>query len=194
MGFQSMQASPATLTPVEIEIVGRCTYKAKPCARCGKSKSNRGHRKEGGTCAFQRRLGCATCGQAKSWAGHLGAPPSFNVVAGRDPNVYRSIIDSWTEALEPLLATSGLPTGLGRVTVEGEVSFGDGRRRDQGNSRMLIEKALGDALVHGGFIPDDDWSRYEFGGLQRRDEPGVSRTRLLLFPSLEPEPAQMSLE
>jgi hypothetical protein len=67
--------------------------------------------------------------------------------------------------------------------VEGEVSFGDGRDRDQGNHRVIVEKAVvGDALVRGGFLPNDTWSRYEFGGLQWHDEPGVSRTRLLLFP------------
>jgi hypothetical protein len=40
--------------------------------------------------------------------------------------------------------------------VEGEVSFGDGRERDQGNHRVIVEKALGDALVRGGYLPDDD--------------------------------------
>jgi hypothetical protein len=182
----------STMQPVEIEILGQCVYKMKPCGACGKAKSHPSHRKKGGTCVFQRRLGCATCGKPKSWAGHLGAPESFNAMAGRDPNVYRAAVDRWADALRPLLATSGLPTGLERVVVEGEVSFGDGRERDQGNHRVIVEKALGDALVRDGYLPADTWSRYEFGGLQRRDEPGVSRTRLLLFPSAEVDGAQLS--
>lgn len=173
--------------PVEITITGQCTYKRKPCGRCGKAKTNPVHRApgKGGTCEFQRKLGCASCGQAKAWVGHLGAPESFNVFAGRDPNVYRAAIDRWSEALGPLLDGSGLPRGLARVVAEGEVSFGDETERDQGNYRVIVEKALGDALVRGGFLPKDTWAFYEFGGLQRRDERGVSRTRLILFPSAE---------
>lgn len=173
----------SVLEPVEVTILGQCVYKAKPCGLCGKAKSHPSHRKKDGTCPFRRRLGCATCGQAKSWAGHLGAPESFNAMAGRDPNIYRAAVDRWAEALGPLLDASGLPRPLRRVTVEGEVSFGDGRERDQGNYRVIVEKALGDALVRGGFLLADTWSRYEFGGLQREDEPGVSRTRLMLFPT-----------
>lgn len=169
--------------PVEIVVLGECVYKAKPCGACGKAKTNPVHRKKGGTCVFARKLGCATCGRPKSWVGHLGAPESFNAMAGRDPAIYRAAIDRWSEALAPLLASSGLPTGLNRVVVEGEVSFGDNTERDQGNHRVIVEKALGDALVRHGYLKADTWSRYEFGGLQRRDEPGVSRTRLLLFPS-----------
>jgi hypothetical protein len=175
---------PVTLQPVEIELVGQCVYRMKPCAACGKAKTNPVHRKKGGTCVFKRRLGCATCGQPKSWVGHLGSPESFNAMAGRDPNIYRAAVDRWAEALAPLLAASGLPTGLGRVVAEGEVSFGDGADRDQGNYRVIVEKALGDALVRGGYLPSDTWARYEFGGLQRREERGVARTRLMLFPSV----------
>jgi hypothetical protein len=84
--------------------------------------------------------------------------------------------------LLPLLEASGLPKGLRRVVVEGEVSFPDRAKRDQGNYRVLLEKVLGDVLVDGGWLDDDDWDRYEFGNLQRRDEGRVSRTRLMLFP------------
>jgi hypothetical protein len=53
-----------------------------------------------------------------------------------------------------------------------------------GNYRVLLEKALGDALKVGGWLDDDDWSRYEFGGLAYAYERGVSRTRLIIFPSV----------
>lgn len=195
MGFQSMQATPADrleLEPVLIEVLGECAYKSKPCGNCGKAKSHPSHKKKGGACVFARRIGCATCGRPKNWSGHLGSPPSFNVMAGREVMIYRNAIKQWADVLRPLLDSSGLPLGLGRVVVEGEVSFGDGVERDQGNYRVIIEKAVGDALVRGGYLAADTWSRYEFGGLQRRDVPGVSRTRFMLFPTLEPEPPQLS--
>lgn len=182
-GFPSPASLRATaLEPVELEIVRACHFKAKPCGLCGKPKSNAAHRKKDGTCTFKRRNGCATCGLPKSHADHLGAPESFNAMAGRDPNVYRSIIEKWAPVLLELLEASGLPKGLDYVLVEGEVSFGDAVDRDAGNHRVMLEKVTGDALVRGGWLESDTWSRYEFGGLQRRDERGVSRTRLMLFP------------
>ena len=39
------------------------------------------------------------------------------------------------------------------------------RRRDSGNYRVMLEKALGDALVEGGWLPDDTPEHYEFGGV-----------------------------
>ena len=63
------------------------------------------------------------------------------------------------------------------------ITVPDRKRRDQGNHRFLLEKALGDALVAGGWLDDDDWARYEFGGLQMVYERGVSAMRLFVFPS-----------
>lgn len=176
------------LVPVEIEIVRVCAFKAKTCGECGKPKSNPVHRKpdKGGTCVFRRRNGCAHCGKAKSHPDHYGAPDSWNAMLGRDPQVYRQMVDTWSAILRPLLERSGLPKGLGRVMVEGECSFGDGRRRDQGNHRGPLEKALGDALQRGWLI-DDEWSRFEFGNLVRRED-GGNWTRLMLFPTWEPAP------
>lgn len=176
------------LVPVEIEIVRVCAFKAKTCATCGRPKSNPVHRKKGGTCVFRRRNGCATCGLAKSHADHYGAPESFNALAGRDPQVYRQQIETWGKVLKPLLEASGLPKGLGRVMVEGECSFGDAKDRDQGNHRVMIEKALGDALVSGGWLEADTWTRYEFGGLARREDGRRNWTRLMLFPAWETPP------
>ncbi len=186
-GLDELVASHAALEPVAIEIVRVCHFVMKPCGLCGKPKSNTIHRKknveEGKSfCAFGRKLGCATCGLPKGHADHRGAPDSFNVMAGRDPNVYRRIIENWAPVLTAALAVSGLPKGLAGVVVEGEVSFGDNTDRDQGNHRVMIEKALGDALVRGGWLESDTWTRYEFGGLQRREERKINRTRLMLFP------------
>lgn len=175
------------LVPVELEIVRVCAFKAKTCGRCGKPKSNPVHRKKGGTCVFQRRNGCVHCGKAKSHADHYGAPDSWNAMLGRDPQVYRQMVDTWAEVLRPRLEASGLPKGLGRLMVEGECSFGDGRKRDQGNHRGPLEKAVADAAVRGGYLIDDEWSRFEFGNLVRRED-GGNWTRLMLFPAWEPMP------
>lgn len=87
----------------------------------------------------------------------------------------------------PVNRDGELPHGMARVLVEGAVTFPDRIRRDQGNYRSTIEKFLGDALVEGGWIPDDDWSHYEFGNLERRYEKGVRRVTLTMFPAM-PEP------
>ncbi len=160
----------------------RCHFKAKPCGLCGKPKSNRVHHTKTGTCPFKRQVRCAHCEQAKSHADHIGAPESFNAMAGRDPNVYRQVIENWAPVLLAALEASGLPKGLAGVMVEGEVSFGDATARDAGNHRVMLEKVTGDVLVRGGWLESDTWDRYEFGNLQRRDERGVSRTRLMIFP------------
>jgi hypothetical protein len=179
--------APRRLEPVPIEKVAECAFRAKPCKRCGKTKASKVHTpKKTATCAFQRQNGCAACGRAKGDPAHFGAPESFNVFAGRDPNVYRSLMDTWKAILVPLLEASDLPKGLAHVLVEGEVSFGDGRERDQGNARVLIEKALGDALVSAGYLSADTWAHYEFGGYERAEEAGVSAVRLMLFPTLNP--------
>lgn len=129
--------------------------------------------------------GCATCGRAKTHWSHHGYPPSLNALGDGNRFAYRAMKETWEERLGALLGDAELPTGLARVTVEGVLTVPDRKRRDQGNHRFLLEKALGDALVDGGWLEDDDWSRYEFGGLQLVYEKGVSGMRLMLFPMAE---------
>lgn len=129
------------------------------------------------------RRGCAVCKEAKTHRDHLGAPPSMNVLGSGDQWTYRSMKTAWEELLTGALEASGLPKGLDHVLVEGQCTFPDNRRRDQGNHRFMLEKALGDALVAGGWLPDDSWGFYEFGGLAQTYEKGVSRTRLMVFGS-----------
>lgn len=189
-GFPSSpprSAALARLEPVEIEVVRLCTWKRKACATCGRPKSNPVHRKpdKGGTCAFSRRLGCANCGKAMSHRDHFGQPPSMNIFGSGNPVVFQSTKKAWSEVLTELLLESGLPTGLGYISVEGEVTFphrASANGPDQGNFRAPLEKILGDVLEDGSWIPNDNWECYEFGGLAYRYERGVSRTRLLLFP------------
>jgi hypothetical protein len=135
--------------------------------------------------AFVKRTtrGCGVCGRAKTFVEHQGAPPSMRVLGSGNQFLYQALKQSWQEALTAALEAESMPRGLSKVFAEGEATFPDRRKRDQGNHRFFLEKCLGDALVAGGWLEDDDWDRFEFGGLQRAYEKGVSRTRLMLFPS-----------
>lgn len=135
--------------------------------------------------AFEKQAsrGCAVCRGAKTAMCHAGAPPSMNVLGSGNQFVYQAHKKAWQEALIAQLEQADLARPVNRVVVEGEVTFPDRRKRDQGNHRFFLEKALGDALVTGGWLADDDWERFEFGGLAQAFEKGVSRTRLMLFPS-----------
>lgn len=129
------------------------------------------------------RVRCATCDLAKSWPGHHGHPPSLNVAgSGANMHAYQATKHLWQSILSPLIEEAGLPLGLGRVEVEGTMCFPTRTRRDQGNFRGYLEKALGDALVAGGWLEDDDWTRYEFGALRMAYEKGEAWTRLTLIP------------
>jgi hypothetical protein len=109
-------------------------------------------------------------------------PPSLNDVVGQGHwRRYHTIKKQWQAILRELLAAADTPR-MGRVLVEGVVTFPDRRKHDQGNYRFVLEKALGDALVVGGWLVDDDWGRYEFGNLAADYAKGVRRTVLTLFP------------
>lgn len=110
-------------------------------------------------------------------------PPSLNAFGSGNRWKFITEKRTWQKLLIGALTEAELPTGLDRVVVEGEVTFPDRRKRDQGNYRFMIEKALGDALTEGGWLTDDDWTRYSFGGLGAVYEKGVKRTRLMVFPA-----------
>lgn len=140
----------------------------------------------------KRSPGCEVCGRGKTKMVHWGSPPSFNAGgSGGNHFIYQSTKANWEERILELLAETDLPRGLDRVEVEGTCCFDSSTRRDQGNFRVIIEKALGDALVRGGYLRDDDWEHYEFGALRREYEKGVSWTEFRIqgfAPVAEEEP------
>lgn len=132
-----------------------------------------------------RMLDDVRCGKAKDAMLHVGTPQSLNM-HGSTANAhhYQAIKKHWSARLHELLDWSGLQRGLGYVLVEGQCCFPDRIRRDQGNFRYLLEKALGDVLTEGGWLDDDSWDFYEFGRLRKTYEKGVSWTALTLYPRL----------
>jgi hypothetical protein len=84
--------------------------------------------------------------------------------------------------LEIVLMAACLPRPLPGppVLASAVLVVPDRRRRDEGNFRTPLEKALGDALVNGGWLRDDTPEHYRFGELVFKHEPGVRATRILL--------------
>lgn len=145
------------IEPVEIRVVRHHAYRKTP-------------------------RGCAVCRKAKYAVEHIGHSDTMGVLGSGNQFVYQNMKKGWMEALTLALSEVPLPRPCGRILVEGEMCFPTRVKRDQGNHRFIVEKALGDALQVGGWLEDDDWSRYEFGGLAYRYEKDESWTRLLLFP------------
>lgn len=93
-------------------------------------------------------------------------PPSLNVIAGRGSRwTFSRAKRRWQSDLGIALMADGLPRGLHRVEVSAVLTFPTRRRRDAGNHRVLVEKALGDALVEGGWLPDDTPEHFDFGAV-----------------------------
>jgi hypothetical protein len=136
----------------------------------------------------KKRIGCEVCNAGRYAAQHLGAPPSLNEGgSGMDRMAFQSLKKAWQAAFMVELKASGLPRDLAAVQVEARVGFATRAKRDEGNHRWMIEKALGDALVEGGWLPDDCFypvRRYSFGNLEGEHSPGRSWLELLLFPTL----------
>lgn len=111
------------------------------------------------------------------WIGET--PPSLNVIAGRGSRfAFAGAKRRWQTDLGLLLMAEALPRGLDRVEASAVLSFPTRRRRDEGNFRALLEKALGDALVEGGWLPDDTPDRFRFGAVTFAT--GPARTELEL--------------
>jgi len=81
-----------------------------------------------------------------------------------------------------MLGAPGLPRPIpgGRVEVTATLIVPDRRRRDEDNFRGPLSKSLGDALVNGGWLPDDTPEHYRFGEAVFEVVPGVRATRLHL--------------
>lgn len=106
-------------------------------------------------------------------------PPSLNKLSGHHYHgKYPAAKSRWEGILAMMFLAGKVPRGLSRVKVTAALRFPDKRRRDSGNHRFMLEKAMGDALVKGGWLEDDDHHHFEFGALTFEDERGPKRTTL----------------
>lgn len=108
-----------------------------------------------------------------------GTPPSFNAIGYRSHwAVGRRHKQQWQQFLSIALMEQRVPRGLKAVSVTAEIRFKQRRRRDEGNFRVILEKAFGDALVEGGWLPDDTGDEYHFGAVRLTAPADVPETLL----------------
>jgi hypothetical protein len=95
-----------------------------------------------------------------------GCPPSLNQIGFRSHwAVGRKAKQDWEQFLSIALLEQRVPRGLKRVEATGTLRFKQKRRRDEGNFKALLDKALGDVLQAGGWLADDTPDYYRFGEL-----------------------------
>jgi hypothetical protein len=109
-------------------------------------------------------------------------PSSFNRTAHAHWRAAHRAKQQLQRDLEIVLLAARVPRPVpgGRVEASALLLVPDRRRRDEGNYRTPLEKALGDALVNGRWLPDDTPAHYAFGGLVFEHARGIRATRLTL--------------
>jgi hypothetical protein len=108
-------------------------------------------------------------------------PPSINKMGSRGSwRVWNKHKKWWQEQIGLALMIEIKPKRdlETPVLVDAVLWFKVNRGRDEGNFRSLLEKATGDALVSGGWIPDDTPDYFQFRGV--RFMKGNTATTLLL--------------
>ena len=93
-------------------------------------------------------------------------PPSFNKVGLHSHwSVGRKAKQDWEQWLLIALLEQRVPKGLASINASATIRFKERRRRDEGNFKPLIEKALGDVLQNG-WLEDDTPELYRFGAVE----------------------------
>jgi hypothetical protein len=92
-------------------------------------------------------------------------PPSLNRITGGSGWTWRGEKAALQRDLETLLMAERIPRPVEHVAASATLAFPVARRRDEGNYRALIEKALGDALTSGGWLADDTPQHFQFGAV-----------------------------
>lgn len=108
-------------------------------------------------------------------------PPSLNRQGRTHPQAQARLKKALQSTLEGLLMANGLPRDLNRIEAWAVLRFPRaGQRRDEGNFRWLLEKALGDALTNGRWLPDDSADQFRFYLLRFDKQPGPAQTTVFL--------------
>lgn len=115
-----------------------------------------------------------------------GTPPSFNAIGLHSHwSEGRRAKQQWQKSIETMLLVEKVPRPLASARCSASLQFNVRRRRDEGNFKVLIEKALGDALVNGGWLTDDTPGFYTFGAVDMEVNRGfTSQTRIVIAYSL----------
>lgn len=110
-------------------------------------------------------------------------PPSLNAASlgskGAHMKFHR-LKKQWEGYLTAALLKAKVPKGLARIHATAILRFPSQRRRDEGNFRFLLEKALGDALQLNGQLSDDTPEQFTFGELRFEPDRGDKRTVVTL--------------
>lgn len=106
-------------------------------------------------------------------------PQSLNKARGQHWAQMRRHKKAWQADIERLMM-GRLPRGRERVHASAVLRFPTRRRRDEGNFRWLLEKALGDALTNGLWLADDTPEHFTFGALTFDPELGTHLTTIRL--------------
>jgi hypothetical protein len=101
-----------------------------------------------------------------------GTPTSLNTLMHAHWRKMRNAKKTIQAEMETLLMAESVPRNLSHVSATADLYFKQGgKRRDEGNFRFLLEKALGDALDNGGWITDDTPDYFDFGEVRLHDGP-----------------------
>lgn len=108
-------------------------------------------------------------------------PPSFNKVGftGNRWQLTRAV-KRWKTDMATLCLLEHVPRGLRRVEAAVTLIFPQDRRRDAENYRVVLSKALGDALVEYGAIVDDTAEHFEITAFTLRVTRAQRRTVVAL--------------
>lgn len=114
-----------------------------------------------------------------------GTPPSLNTTgASRGWQKFAREKKKWEGFCFIALLEQSVPKHGRHIDASALMRFKDKRRRDEGNFRVILEKALGDALQLGNYIEDDTPEFYSFKGVSFAEETGVPLTvvKLEVYP------------
>lgn len=114
-------------------------------------------------------------------------PPSLNQVGGRSHwTSWSKAKKSWQAEVTRQLEYIELPKGQTQLTAGARLRFPKVRRRDSDNHTALLAKATGDALVKGGWLPDDEPQFFFFEPVCFDPAPGPELTVMLFCEGVQP--------
>lgn len=110
-----------------------------------------------------------------------GIPKSLNAVGSRGSHfAWQNEKKKWEGMMFIALRQAKVPEGLVYVEATAILHPKTNHKRDEGNFRAILEKALGDILQAGGWLDDDDDTKFRFGRLEFAEKRNPPETILML--------------